>query len=143
MQKTDSPQALGCCVALINDQGRVLLGLRKNSYKADWWGIPGGRLEVNETLADCARREVLEEVGLTALKLDLVAAVVEPQDGYHFVHFGFVCREWDGVMSIMEPDKCQILEWFDPAELPGNILPGHKAVIDAAVSGIWQQIVEL
>ena len=50
-------------VVLQDERGRVLLQRRTDF---DVWGLPGGILEPGESLLDCARRELLEETGLTA-----------------------------------------------------------------------------
>jgi 8-oxo-dGTP pyrophosphatase MutT (NUDIX family) len=56
--------------------GRVLLHRRTD---LDIWGIPGGALELDETLEDCARREVLEETGYEVGSLDLIGLHSEPE----------------------------------------------------------------
>ncbi|MCJ8521233.1 8-oxo-dGTP pyrophosphatase MutT (NUDIX family) [Pseudorhizobium tarimense] len=53
-----------------NDQGHVLLQLR--SPTEEQWGFPGGILEVGESVADAAIREVLEETGLQAIPTALI-----------------------------------------------------------------------
>ena len=59
---------IGVAVIVTKDD-RVLLGKRKNSHGADTWAFPGGHLEFNESIADCAAREVFEETGLKNLCL--------------------------------------------------------------------------
>ena len=54
--------AVGVSV-LLTSGGRLLLGRRKNNKAAGWLSTPGGRLEPNESIMDCARREFREETG--------------------------------------------------------------------------------
>jgi ADP-ribose pyrophosphatase YjhB (NUDIX family) len=42
------PQPIGTCAIITNSQNQVLLGKRKNSYKAGMYGLPGGRIELNK-----------------------------------------------------------------------------------------------
>lgn len=57
------------CGAIIEDSlGRILLQQRSESEK---WGIPGGLLEIGETIEDTVKREVLEETNLTIDNLSL------------------------------------------------------------------------
>jgi ADP-ribose pyrophosphatase len=52
--------------AVVFREGRVLLALRAKSPAKDQWAIPGGRLELGETLEEAAERELLEETGVRA-----------------------------------------------------------------------------
>lgn len=49
---------------VVDDAGRILLVKRGREPSAGCWSLPGGRAEADETLADAAAREVLEETGL-------------------------------------------------------------------------------
>lgn len=60
----NTQQSIGVCAILFNTAGEVLAGKRKNSYKAGLYGLPGGRVEVNEPLVAAIKREVWEETGL-------------------------------------------------------------------------------
>ena len=50
--------------AIVFHRRRVLLVCRKHSPSKGWWAIPGGRVELGESLAAAAEREILEETGL-------------------------------------------------------------------------------
>ena len=58
----------GATVIVIKDN-KILLNLRADT---ETWGIPGGALELGETLQEAARRELYEETGLTAEKFTLL-----------------------------------------------------------------------
>ena len=49
---------------VVREQGRVLLVKRANPPSMGQWSIPGGRVELGETLAQAVERELLEETGL-------------------------------------------------------------------------------
>ena len=55
----------GACVILENDRGQILLQQRSSGK----WGLPGGLLEIGETLEETAIREVKEETGLVVTDL--------------------------------------------------------------------------
>ena len=126
---SNEPEHLGVFIIVIKD-GRVLLGKRKNAYKSGLYGCPGGRLELTESLIDCAKRELLEETGVKALDLEYLGVIRELQDGYNFIHFGFVCRSYAGEVKVSEPDKCESWKFFDIDQIPANTLPAHKASIE-------------
>lgn len=63
--------------ALIRDAAGRLLFQRRADF--GWWGLPGGVLEVGESLAGCAAREAREETGLTVTPVRLVGVYSGPQ----------------------------------------------------------------
>ncbi len=54
---------VGSAIIILNDNQEVLLQYRSDTYD---WGVPGGAMELGETTEETARRELLEETGLTA-----------------------------------------------------------------------------
>lgn len=62
-------------VLIFDDVGRVLLQFRYDGQ----WGIPGGAMELGESLEETARREVREETGLEVGTLAMVAVHSGPE----------------------------------------------------------------
>jgi 8-oxo-dGTP diphosphatase len=122
-----SQQPLGAFVIVINSENQVLLGERKNSYGVGLYGCPGGRLELSESLQDCAKRELVEETGLTAKSIKYLGVIREMQEGYNFIHFAFLCDEYEGQIELKEPDKCVSWNFYQLDSIPYQILPAHRA----------------
>lgn len=84
--------------ALIFDHGRVLLVRRGHAPSLGEWSIPGGALEVGETLAEGVKREVLEETGLVVepvAMVDVVDRMARDEAGrvqFHYVLVDYLCR---------------------------------------------------
>jgi 8-oxo-dGTP diphosphatase len=82
---------------VIIDAGRALLIKRGGPPLEGQWSIPGGMLELGETLRDGVHRELLEETGLTVRVGDLVEVferIFPDETGkirYHFVIHDFLC----------------------------------------------------
>ncbi|PWZ00084.1 hypothetical protein BCV70DRAFT_104793 [Testicularia cyperi] len=55
---------VGVGVFVLNERGHVLVGKRTGSHGSGTLALPGGHLELHESFAECATREVLEETGL-------------------------------------------------------------------------------
>ena len=88
--------------ALIFREGRVLLVRRGHAPSLGEWSIPGGALEVGETLAEGVKREVREETGLEVEPLatvDVVDRIARDETGrvqFHYVLVDFLCRVTGG-----------------------------------------------
>jgi mutator protein MutT len=84
--------------AVIVHQGRAVIVQRGSEPLKGQWSIPGGALELGETLRQCAVREALEETGLQVEAgevLGVFDAVYREPDGriqYHYVLIDFACR---------------------------------------------------
>jgi len=123
-------QPLGVCIIVTNAQHQVLLGKRKNSYLAGYYGCPGGRLEYGEPLFVCAHRELAEETGLHSAQPQYLGLVRETQSDRDFIHFIFLIDHFTGQPQILEPDKCLAWQWYSPDKLPSPLVPGHRLGID-------------
>lgn len=57
-------------VVILLDGPRMLVNRRpEGSYYGGWWEWPGGKREADESFEECARRELLEEIGVEAQEL--------------------------------------------------------------------------
>lgn len=100
---------------LLHRNGKVLLGERKNNSGSGLLSTPGGRIEKNETIPQCAARELKEETGIDLFPERFTEI-------YHKEHFRFnnhyfmfyvmvECPE--GVEPInLEPDRCISWDWY-------------------------------
>ena len=102
----DKPIKNACDIFVLKE-GKLLLGIRKNSYGAGNWGLPGGHLEWGEKLEACAIRELKEETGIEVTDLKLVTVTDEARDIDHYIHFGFLLEKYVGEPTLVEPDKCE------------------------------------
>ena len=83
--------------------GRTLLIRRGSAPLLGQWSIPGGMLELSESIAEGVRRELAEETGLEVRVGDLIEVferIVPGEDGrtrYHFVILDYLCEMVSGV----------------------------------------------
>ena len=106
---------------IVLNEGKVLLVRRGKQPGYGKWSIPGGMVELGETLSEAIKREVLEECGIEIELADVVAVlerVIRGEDErvrYHYVLVDFL-GHWKG--GDLQPAS-DILEarWGDPAEM--------------------------
>lgn len=128
---------------LLTEGNRVLLGRRKNCKAAGLMSTPGGRIERDETITDCARREFQEETGAVLGEISLVAFREYFRFGMHYFMVYVHARSCSGMITTREPEKCECWQFVrfdeigDDCTEPKDILalvtatavcnvPGHK-----------------
>ena len=120
--------------AVIVDDGKVVLVKRKYEPLKGQWSLPGGMVEIGETLETALAREMLEE---TALRVE-VGPVIEVFDRimhdeerrvrYHFVLIDYLC--WPVGGSLQAGSDVQEAIWAEPPTL------GDYALTEKATSVI-------
>jgi ADP-ribose pyrophosphatase YjhB (NUDIX family) len=113
--------------AIIVESGRVVFVKRGHAPALGEWSIPGGMLEVGETLREAAIRETREETGLIVEPGELLGVfdrVLRDELGrtqYHFVLIDFLCRGVGGELRPAE-DAAEV-RWFTAEEVNQNFSP--------------------
>ncbi len=132
MQREYPQQPLVGVGAIIVEDGRVLLIKRGKPPMLGEWSIPGGMLEIGETLRQGAEREALEETGLVVNATDLLGVfdriVPEsekngeaPRTLYHYVLIDFLCQKISG--NALAAGDAADARWFSAEELSALRLP--------------------
>ena len=109
--------------AVIVDHGRVLLVKRGDPPLAGEWSLPGGVVEIGETLRAAAEREALEETGLVVQAgkvLEVLDRIIPGKDGlpqYHYVLVDFLCQRKSG--ELRAGADAVKAEWAGEADLDG------------------------
>ncbi|MEI8013877.1 MAG: 8-oxo-dGTP diphosphatase MutT [Nitrospira sp.] len=115
---------------LIHREGRYLIARRNPGvHLAGFWEFPGGKCEAGETLEECLRRELFEELGIRIdepipfqiIRHEYAEKIVE----LHFFH----CRIEAGQATAIE---CAEIRWVWPHELRDfEFPPADRPVIEA------------
>lgn len=113
---------VGVGVGAIIIRDNKLLMLRRNRIpEAGLWDLPGGKVDLGETMEAAVAREVMEETGLDvvaeSIRLVAVTDHIVPADEMHFVVLGFLMRA-DGEAENREPIKHSDMRWFPMDSLP-------------------------
>ena len=126
------------CYMVIEKDSQILLHLRRNSgYFDGYYSIPAGHLEQNEKCMDCIIRELREETSLEVNKEDLeFLFAIGPSEKSDYVCLFFGANKYKGVPTIMEPDKCSELKFYDLNNLPNNLVPELEVFLEGRKNGL-------
>lgn len=126
--------------AVIRDAGRrILLQHRSDNL---WWALPGGKVEIGESVEQAVIREVYEETGLQVSVERLIGVYSDPANfvvarypegaTVHYVSICFECLPQSG-----EPrgsEEGTEVQWFNLDDLPERLLPGHRIRLNDALA---------
>ena len=106
--------------AVVVHQGRLLLIRRGKEPAIGEWAIPGGRVELGETMREAATRETMEETGISIRpgKLVYYFETIQPDaDGrirFHYTIFDFMAEYLSGKPN--PSDDALDARWVSPAD---------------------------
>ena len=142
MPEPDWERALGVrpsvSAVIFGARRRLLLQHRSDGGQ---WGLPGGSLEIGESVTEGVIREVREETGLTVTVGRLVGVYSEPKlqvvrypDGnvWHYVNVCLECAVQSGTLTTC--DETLALRWVPLTRLPVTLLANHRIRIRDACS---------
>ena len=143
---------VGVGAVVVNDRGRVLLIKRGTEPMMGRWSLPGGLLDLGESLKEGVQREILEETGLFvqpeaivevvdriyiesgAQELEQVAQV--PRIRYHYVVVDYWCRLLGG--EIMASSDAAQVAWVSRAEWKDTNFYSLESVTVQVIEKGWQ-----
>jgi ADP-ribose pyrophosphatase len=109
--------------------GRILMVKRGKPPAEDLWSVPGGSIELGETIFQCAEREVLEETGIRCQAFrvcDAIDAIYRDEKGivrFHYVIVYVLARYQAG--TVFAGDDAVDAGWFSMEEIGRMNTPGR------------------
>ena len=130
---------VGATTLVFNNKNELLLNLRSDT---NTWGIPGGSKELNETLEECAIRELKEETNINVNDLELITVLsgkeyffeYPNEDELDCVIALYKVSNYEGELNINDKESKE-LKFFSLDNLP-ELESRAKAIIDKIKSGI-------
>jgi ADP-ribose pyrophosphatase YjhB (NUDIX family) len=146
----EDPTELGLSVSALVYRGREILLMRRSDN--GFWSLPGGFVEIGESVAEAARREVLEETGWTVELGRLVGVYSDPKTqvvdygrkkgagaggGDRRIHVVNLCFEARAIApgEATTPDESLEIGFFDPRALPEPLVPIQRVRIEDGLAG--------
>lgn len=133
--------SVGATIIVLNDESKILFQLRSDTMN---WGLPGGSIELNESLEEVASRELYEETGLVAKKFDLIGVFSGPD--YYFQYPNgdeiftvitlYLAKNVSGVLEMKDGESLN-LKYFSKCEIPDNIEKRTKVLLDNLGDMLW------
>ena len=118
--------------ALVDGDGRVLLAQRpEGKALAGTWEFPGGKLEPGESPEAALARELDEELGIVAGRLEPFTFVSHAYSEFHLVMLLYWCRQWQGKPHGRDG---QALRWERPAAMAALPMPPADVPLVAALA---------
>jgi 8-oxo-dGTP pyrophosphatase MutT (NUDIX family) len=126
--------------AVVIDDGMVLL-IQRADFKT--WALPGGRVDVGESVAEAAIREVYEETGLKIELMSLVGIYAMPRWIGNDHSVVFAARPCGGMLQL-QANEADDARYFRADKLPVYLNWWHHQPIRDAIAGVggsavWQQ----
>ena len=112
-----------------NDLGKILIDRRLSKGEmADFWEFPGGKIEPSETIEECIRREIAEELAIAVSVGDRITTIEHEYAKFKVTLFVHDCQYVSGEPKAIE---CQEIRWVTIAELDQYNFPeANYQIID-------------
>jgi A/G-specific adenine glycosylase len=123
-----------------NDTGQILIDRRLESgLLGGLWEFPGGKIEAGESVEDCIRRELQEELGIEVAVGDRLMTLDHAYTHFKVTLNVFHCRHTAGEPQALE---CQEVRWVTLDQLGEFPFPKANGQIIAALqaAGVWEGI---
>ena len=124
----------GAVYLVLLEGERVLLLRRANTGFEDGnYSLIAGHVEPGESAVAAMIREAREEAGITLTQDDLRFAHTQHRRsaaGRIYFDLYFIAQRWLGEPTNVEPSKCDDMGWFAQSDLPQNVTPFVRVVLD-------------
>lgn len=120
---------------MISRDGKVLLGKRKSKNGFGTYAWPGGHLEYKESIVGCAKREVREETGMEIKNVRFLRLLNIIDQDRHYADIAMIADWESGEPKVLEPEKCEGWDWYDPNKLPEPLFGTLPSYFEALKTG--------
>lgn len=129
----------GACAVILNENDQVLLHKREDN---GMWTLPGGKMEIGESISDCCIREIKEELGLEVKIKKIIGIYTSPEcvfdygNGLIFQPFvvAFLCNTKNDIFIIN--NESSEAKWFNKMDITKlKMIPYTLQIINHSLHG--------
>ncbi|MBS4203633.1 NUDIX hydrolase [Lederbergia citrea] len=133
--------SVGATILVINEKREILFQHRSDTLD---WGLPGGSMELSETLEEVASRELKEETGLVANQFELIGVFSGPRyyfkypngdETYSVINL-FRAKNVSGTLEMNDGESFN-LKYFNKDNLPDKIEKRANELIENLGDKLW------
>ncbi|KKT83968.1 MAG: Nudix hydrolase 1 [candidate division WWE3 bacterium GW2011_GWC2_44_9] len=117
---------------LIIKDNKILLGLLTEKWNYEGkivYGVPGRDIKFREKIGETVKRNIKEEFNCNVTDYRIMCVNANYALGNHYIGVG-VIAEIDGEPRNLIPEDWEKWEWFDKDNIPPNLFPATKNLID-------------
>lgn len=122
-------------VAVIwNDQGQILIDRRRSEgLMGGLWEFPGGKVERSESIQECIRREISEEL---AIEIEVGEHLITIDHTYTHLRVTLIVHHCRYVAGVPQPIECEEIRWVSLDDLEEYTFPEANSQIIAVLQPI-------
>lgn len=114
-----------------NQQGEILIDRRRPTGElGGYWEFPGGKIEADETVEECIKREIWEELGIV---IEVGKHLITIAHAYSHLHVTLIVHHCHYLDGTPQPIECDEIRWVTLAEIDKFTFPQANFQIIAAL----------
>jgi len=114
-----------------NQQGQILIDRRRpTGVLGGFWEFPGGKIETGETVEECIKREIWEELGIV---IEVGKHLITIAHTYTHLHVTLIVHHCQYIDGVPRPIECDEIRWVNLEELDEFNFPEANFQIIAAL----------
>lgn len=114
-----------------NQQGQILIDRRRpTGVLGGFWEFPGGKIETGETVEECIKREIWEELGIV---IEVGKHLITIAHTYTHLNVTLIVHHCQYIEGVPQPIECDEIRWVNLEELDEFNFPKANFQIIAAL----------
>lgn len=122
---------------LVVKKDKILLGLLTDKWNYEGkkvYGVPGRDIRFGEKIVDTVKRNIKEEFNCNITKYKIICVNANYGLGNHYIGIGAVVKIDREPINLI-PEDWEEWEWFDKDNIPSNLFPATKNLIECYLQG--------